>query len=209
MKNVDVDEEKCALCGTPASPGAEFCIACGETLKRKTPPVELQPQAPPTYTPSSGVEPLTVSADALPYQGVAIRFVAQLVDVVILGVVFWLLGFTGAGTITIDASTAQVTISPFFGVLILIDIIIAFLYYTLLEGRNGQTVGKMVVKIKVVRKEDNSSISYGEAATRTILRIIDLVPFIAPYLLAVVLIWSSEDKQRLGDRVAHTVVVQA
>ena len=93
--------------------------------------------------------------------------------------------------------------------LILIDVIIAFLYFTLLEGRNGQTVGKMVVKIKVVRKEDNSSISYGEAATRTILRIIDLIPFIAPYLLAAVLIWSSEDKQRLGDRVAHTVVVQA
>ena len=209
MKIVDAYEEKCALCGTPASPGAEFCVACGETFKRKTPPVERQPQAPPTYTPSSEVEPSMASAAALPYQGVAIRFVAQLVDVVILGVVFWLLGFTGAGTITIDASTAQVTISPFFGVLILIDIIIAFLYFTLLEGRNGQTVGKMVVKIKVVRKEDNSSISYGAAATRTILRIIDLVPFIAPYLLAVVLIWSSEDKQRLGDRVAHTVVVQS
>ncbi|MDD1725957.1 MAG: RDD family protein, partial [Euryarchaeota archaeon] len=71
------------------------------------------------------------------------------------------------------------------------------------------TVGKMVVKIKVVRKGDNSSISYAEAAIRTILRIIDLIPFIAPYLLAAVLIWSSEDKQRLADRVAHTVVVQA
>jgi uncharacterized RDD family membrane protein YckC len=206
---VDVYEEKCALCGTPASPGAEYCVACGEKFKHKTPPIEQQPQGPPTYTPSPGVELSTVFAAALPYQGVAIRFVAQLVDVVILGVVFWLLGFTGAGTITIDASTAQVTISPFFGVLILIDIIIAFLYYTLLEGRYGQTVGKMVVKIKVVRKEDNSSISYGEAAIRTILRVIDLIPFIAPYLLAAVLIWASEDKQRLGDRVAHTVVVQS
>jgi uncharacterized RDD family membrane protein YckC len=176
-----VDEEKCGLCGTPASPGAEYCVACGE--------------------------PPTAFATALPYQGVAIRFVAQLVDVIILGVVFWLLGFTGAGTITIDAATAQVTISPLFGLLILIDVIIAFLYFTVLEGWNGQTVGKMVLKIKVVKQADNSSISYGEAAVRTILRIIDLIPFIAPYLLAAVLIWSSEDKQRLGDRVAHTVVV--
>jgi uncharacterized RDD family membrane protein YckC len=207
VKNVDVDEGKCSLCGTQASPGAEYCVACGEALKRKT-PIEQQPQAPPTYNPSLRVEPPTAFAAALPYQGVAIRFVAQLVDVIILGVVFWLLGFTGAGTITIDAATAQVTISPLFGLLMLIDVIIAFLYFTVLEGWNGQTVGKMVVKIKVVR-EDHSSISYGEAAIRTILRIIDLIPFIAPYLLAAVLIWSSEDKQRLGDRVAHTVVVQS
>ena len=204
---MDVDEEKCGLCGTLASPGAEYCVACGEALKRKTSPIEQQPQAPPTYNPSLRVEPPTAFATALPYQGVAIRFVAQLVDVIILGFVFWLLGFTGAGTITIDAATAQVTISPLFGLLMLIDVIIAFLYFTVLEGWNGQTVGKMVVKIKVVRKEDNSSISYGEAAIRTILRIIDLIPFIAPYLLAAVLIWSSEGKQRLGDRVAHTVVV--
>jgi uncharacterized RDD family membrane protein YckC len=207
VKNVDVDEEKCGLCGTLASPGAEYCVTCGESLKRKTSPIEQQPQGPPTYNPSLRVEPPTAFATALPYQGVAIRFVAQLVDVIILGVVFWLLGFTGAGTITIDAATAQVTISPLFGLLMLIDVIIAFLYFTVLEGWNGQTVGKMVVKIKVVRKEDHSSISYAEAATRTILRIIDLIPFIAPYLLAAVLIWSSEGKQRLGDRVAHTVVV--
>jgi uncharacterized RDD family membrane protein YckC len=208
MENVDVDEEKCDLCGTPASPGAEYCVACGEALKRKSSPIE-KPQSSPSYNPSLRVEPPTDLASTLPYQGVAIRFVAQLVDVIIIGVIFWLLGFTGAGTITIDAATAQVTISPFFGALILIDVIIAFLYYTLLEGRTGQTIGKMVVKIKVVRREDNSSISYGQAATRTILRIIDLIPFIAPYLLAAVLIWSSEDKQRLGDRVAHTVVVQS
>jgi uncharacterized RDD family membrane protein YckC len=206
---VDVDEEKCGLCGTPASPGAEYCVACGEALKRKTPPIEQQPQGAPTYKPTLGVEPPTVLAAAPPYQGVTIRFVAQLVDVIILGVFFWLLGFTGAGTITIDAATAQVTISPLFGLLILIDVIIAFLYFTVLEGWNGQTVGKMVLKVKVVRKENNLSISYGQAAVRTVLRIIDLIPFVAPYLLAAVLIWSSEEKQRLGDRVAHTVVVQS
>jgi uncharacterized RDD family membrane protein YckC len=206
---MNVDEEKCELCGTPASPGAEYCVACGEKLKRKTSPIGQQPQAPPTRTSPLGVEEPTAFPAAPPCQGVAIRFVAQLVDVIILGIIFWLLGFTGAGTITIDAATAQVSISPYFGALIVIDIIIAFLYFTLLEGRNGQTVGKMIVKVKVVRKANYSPITYGEAAARTILRIIDLIPFVAPYLLAAVLIWSSGDKQRLGDRVAHTVVVQA
>ncbi|MGA7076980.1 MAG: RDD family protein [Halobacteriota archaeon] len=204
-----MDEDKCALCGTPASPGAEYCVACGEAFTRKKSPTGQQPQGTPTYTPSPGVDAPTAFATAPPYQGVAIRFVAQLVDVIILGVVFWILGFTGAGTITVDAATSQVSISPFLGLLILIDVIIAFLYLTILEGRNGQTVGKMLVKIKVVKQADNSPISYGEAAVRTILRIIDLIPFFAPYLLAAVLIWSSENKQRLGDRVAHTVVVQS
>jgi len=202
-----VDEDKCALCGTPASPGAQYCVACGEAITREKQSTGQQSEGAPTYAPSMEVEQAAV---ALSYQGVSIRFVAQLVDVIILGVVFWILGFTGAGTITVDASAAQVSISPFFGLLIVIDVIIAFLYFTILEGRNGQTIGKMLVKIKVVKQTDNSSISYGEAAVRTILRIIDLIPFIfAPYLLAAVLIWSSEKKQRLGDRVAHTVVVQS
>jgi uncharacterized RDD family membrane protein YckC len=67
----------------------------------------------------------------------------------------------------------------------------------------------MIVKIKVAKKADYSPITYSEAAVRTILRIIDLIPFIALYLLGAVLIWESEYKQRLGDRVANTVVIQS
>ena len=195
-------QEKCAQCGTPASPGAKFCEKCGAPLAAASQPVQGPADAEPT--PSYAALGAQVQS-----QGVAIRFVAQLIDVIILGIIFWILGFTGAGTVTINASTAQVSISPFFGALILIDVIIAFLYFTLLEGRNGQTVGKMIVKIKVAKKADYSPITYGEAAVRTILRVIDLIPFIAPYLLGAVLIWASENKQRLGDRVANTVVIQS
>jgi uncharacterized RDD family membrane protein YckC len=130
-------------------------------------------------------------------QGVAIRFVAQLVDVIILAIIFLILGFSGAGTIIIDASTTKVSISPFFGPLILIDVIIAFLYFTLLEGHYGQTVGKMAVEIKVVREADCAPIDYSEAAVLTIQRFLDLISFIIPYLLGALLIWSSEEKQRL------------
>ena len=188
-----MNEEKCVQCGTLATPGAKFCEGCGAPL-----PVAGQPVQSPAVA-----ERVAASS----YQGVAIRFVAQLIDVVILAVVFWALGFTGAGTITIDASTAEVSINPFFGLLILLDVVIAFLYFTILEGHYGQTVGKMIVKIKVVKQADKSSMGYLEAAVRTILRIIDLIPFLVPYLLAAVLVWSSEKKQRLGDRVAQTVVV--
>ena len=204
-----MDEDKCAQCGTPASPGAHYCVACGAVFTGQAPQAGQEAQGASVYAPSAATETQAHYAAAPLLQGVAIRFVAQLVDVIILAIIFLILGFSGAGTITINASTAQVSISPFFGALILIDVIIAFLYFTLLEGRNGQTVGKMLVKIKVVKKEDHSPITYGEAAVRTILRIIDLIPFIAPYLLGAALIWASEHKQRLGDRIANTVVVQS
>ena len=51
---------------------------------------------------------------------------------------------------------------------------------------------------------------YSEAAMRTVLRFVDLIPYVLPYLLGAILIWSSynDKKQRLGDHIAHTVVVK-
>jgi uncharacterized RDD family membrane protein YckC len=214
-----MEEDKCQKCGTPASPGAKYCESCGALLPgaEPSPPLttpsgpqpEGQREGAPSYAPPPGYQAPPYAAPAVsPYEGVAIRFVAQLIDFVILGVAFWILSFLGAATITIDASTGQTSVDPFFAAIILIDLVIAFFYFTLLEGHFGQTVGKMAVRIKVVKAKGNSSISYGEAAVRTILRIIDLIPFVAPYLLGAVLIWSSDKRQRLGDRGAHTVVVQ-
>ncbi|MDD1721756.1 MAG: RDD family protein, partial [Euryarchaeota archaeon] len=67
-----------------------------------------------------------------------------------------------------------------------------------------QTLGKWFVKIKVV-KENGAPINYTEAAIRTVLRIID---GLIDYLIGAILIWTSDKRQRLGDRLAHTVVVQ-
>jgi uncharacterized RDD family membrane protein YckC len=91
----------------------------------------------------------------------------------------------------------------------LVSLAVFILYFTLLEGHYGQTVGKMAVKIKVVHESDGAAIDYSQAAVRTILRFLDELPVVIPYLLGAILIWSSEDKQRLGDRVANTVVVKA
>jgi uncharacterized RDD family membrane protein YckC len=87
-------------------------------------------------------------------------------------------------------------------------VLIFFVHYFVLEGAYGQNMGKMAVKIKVL-KEDRSKIGYADAAARNILRPIDLIPFIIPYLLGAIIIWSSEKKQRLGDHIAHTIVVKA
>ncbi len=127
----------------------------------------------------------------MPYEGVAIRFVAVLIDSIIISII--------AGIFSRGGSAGG-----------LASLVVGFLYFTLLEGYYGQTVGKMAVKIKVVRETDAGPIDFSQAAVRTVLRVIDLIPYFIPYLLGAILIWSSDNdmKQRLGDRIAHTVVIR-
>ena len=77
-------------------------------------------------------------------------------------------------------------------------------YYTYLEGTRGQTIGKMITKIKVVR-EDRKSIDIDQAFKRNILRVVD---GLFAYLIGAVLIWRSDKQQRLGDTIAKTIVVK-
>ena len=78
--------------------------------------------------------------------------------------------------------------------------------FTIMEGHNGQTIGKMITKIRVVREEDGGKINIEQALIRNILRIID---GLINYLVGAVLIWRSEKKQRLGDSIAKTMVIKA
>lgn len=148
------------------------------------------------------------------YQGVAIRFVAILIDVIILAIITGIITapFNTPSSISVTNTTGvpmvSVSPNPLAWVGGLVSALVNFLYFVLLQGAYGQTVGKMLVKIKVVR-EDGSKISYVDAVVRTILALIDLIPYFIPYLLGAILIWTSDTKQRLGDRVAHTVVVKA
>jgi len=92
-----------------------------------------------------------------------------------------------------------------FGFLPLIMIGAVFAYFTLMESFLGATAGKMIFKVKVL-KEDGSPCSFSAAAVRNLLRFIDALPFL--YLIGVILMFRSEKKQRLGDRVAKTIVVK-
>ncbi len=221
-----VDEDKCQKCGTPASPGAKYCESCGALLPGAAPQPPLtatpepQPEAErggaPAYVPppAYNAPPYAARAAVPPYQSVGIRFVATLIDLIIAGIIagFVVLPLQSPSQINVTNTTGlpmvSVTQNPLAGLGSVITALIFFVYFFLLEGAYGQTVGKMAVKIKVLR-EDGSKIGYADAAARNRLRPIDLIPYIIPYLLGAILIWSSDKRQRLGDRVAHTVVVKA
>ena len=80
-----------------------------------------------------------------------------------------------------------------------------FLYYPLMEGYLGRTLGKMLFGIKVVREDNGGVPGLGAAALRTVLRIIDGMFF---YAVAFVSVLATQKNQRLGDMAAHTLVVR-
>lgn len=133
----------------------------------------------------------------LEYQGVGIRFVSILIDSIILGIIN---GIVGVALGVFSRRPGEVPVDWW-----LISFIIFIAYYTYLEGSKGQTIGKMITKIKVVQ-EDGRPIDMSQAFIRNILRIID---GLIAYLIGAILIWRSDKKQRLGDRIAKTVVVRA
>ena len=83
--------------------------------------------------------------------------------------------------------------------------VIVVLYYILLEGYLGQTVGKMLLGIKVVREDDGEVPGLGGATIRTLLRIVD---GILSYSVAFITVLISGKNQRFGDMAAHTLVVR-
>ncbi len=136
------------------------------------------------------------------------RFGALVLDSIIFAIVFAvLMTFLSAIGVLIGACPASMVV--FAGIISILFVkSVAFIYFVLLEGPvgKGQTLGKRLMKIKVVA-EDGKVPGYGQSVVRNILRIIDMLP--ALYLVGVVLIFMTENDQRLGDLAAKTVVVKA
>lgn len=74
---------------------------------------------------------------------------------------------------------------------------------------NGQTPGKRLLKLRVIR-EDGRPITLWEAMARNLLRIFDTFPgFILPiYSIGLITIFMSHRDQRVGDMFAGTVVIR-
>lgn len=135
------------------------------------------------------------------------RIVAWIVDLIIIGIIAAVLGGLAFGSIFLGGLAAN-PFAAVFGVTALVVMFVVIFGYTIyFEGaRQGQTVGKMVMKIRVVDEKTGKFITMEQALIRNILRIIDNQVI---GLIAVILIAVTEKKQRLGDILAKTVVVKA
>jgi uncharacterized RDD family membrane protein YckC len=83
--------------------------------------------------------------------------------------------------------------------------VLAMAYYTLMEGYRGQTVGKMLFGIRVVREDGGDVPGLKAAAIRSLLRVVD---GLFGYLVGFVAVVASQKNQRLGDMAARTLVVR-
>lgn len=134
------------------------------------------------------------------------RILAFIVDSILIAVVVvalaLVLGLLGAGLGSRGVFGAGVLIAS------LVGLVLQFGYFIYFEGKSGQTPGKRLLNVMVV-KEDGSPCDYGDAAIRNLLRIVDQLGIVIPYLVGLIVIFVTDEKQRIGDLVADTVVVRA
>jgi uncharacterized RDD family membrane protein YckC len=149
-------------------------------------------QPPPYGQPQYGQQPYgqqpQYGQPQLQYAGVGPRFLAVLIDSIIIGVVAGILSAIFRNSGLSGGVTGLLTLA----------------YFIVLEATQGATLGKMALGLRVV-KTDGSPITWTDSLIRNILRIIDGLFF---YLVGAIFVWTSPLKQRLGDRAAHTVVVK-
>jgi uncharacterized RDD family membrane protein YckC len=79
-----------------------------------------------------------------------------------------------------------------------------FFYFYVLEGLTGRTIGKFLTRIEV-RREDGSRIDFNDSFTRNIWRFVDSV---LSYGVGFFVAMDSDEKQRIGDKRAATLVVR-
>ncbi|MEP1983286.1 MAG: RDD family protein, partial [Maribacter dokdonensis] len=127
------------------------------------------------------------------------RIVAFFIDAFILYLYFILVNLIGdaIGYIYSDGWTQR-------GLVALISL--PAMFYTLLMHItfNGRTVGKMIMKMRVV-KVDGSPVHWSNYLIRWMLRLVDIWIFLGSIGLLTILF--SDKKQRLGDAAAGTVVI--
>jgi uncharacterized RDD family membrane protein YckC len=158
-------------------------------------------------------QPVDAAGAIGPPAGFWIRFVAFLIDGLILGIVAGVIvaalaivaivigvGFHGDD----DVNVALIAIGMLLGAIALI--VISWLYEALMtSSHHGATFGKRALGLRIVRA-DGATLSFGRATARHFLKamITPLVPFAVGYLLAAF----TNGKRALHDFMADTFVIR-
>ncbi|MGB8216202.1 MAG: RDD family protein [Candidatus Methanoperedens sp.] len=137
------------------------------------------------------------------------RILAVIIDYIVLGFSSLFLSASILASIVPGSATNPI-MAPALGLMTIImtlflAIILWIPYGIILETWRGQTIGKMILGIVVV-KENGEPCTFVAALLRNVLRIIDALP--QSYLIGFIFMALSEKRQRIGDRLANTIVVR-
>jgi len=139
------------------------------------------------------------------YAGFWIRFVAYLLDAILLNIVFGIIAaIMGINLIPADPSTINAEYMSKMGTLELIAVVVTWLYFALMESSaRGATVGKLILGLRVV-DDQGARISFLRATGRFFAKVISAVILLIGYLMAAF----TDRKRALHDIIAGTLVVK-
>ena len=173
----------CPKCGA-MDYGTPFCAKCQAPVDRSVPVT-----APSTAEPVDGAP---VALASIPR-----RFLALIADYLIIGIIADIIGMAyrlGTGS----SSNAMTFHTAFW-----ISTLLFFAYFTVLIGDSGQTLGKKLLGIRVVRP-GGLPVSYGRATVRT------LGYYLSSLFLGLGFVWAlfNKNNQTWHDKLAGTLVVR-
>ncbi len=178
----------CSKCGAQNPEDANFCISCGSQFIKEV---------------KSG----SVVTD-LEYASFGQRFVALIIDGLILGLSGFILGAIVGGIIGLVLGLMGVDVEAIQGIAggvgYILGITLNWLYYTILESSKWQaTFGKKALNL-VVTDVSGDKITFGRANGRYWSKFISILILCIGYLMAAF----TEKHQALHDMIADTLVIK-
>lgn len=187
------------------------------------PPVGTPPPGAGYPPPGPGYGPPQPGFGPSAYASWGLRVGGYLIDALIAGVpfaIFYILAMT-VGTESVDCSFDESSYSSYssytcdgggmsaVGVIMMLLAIVlglaATLYLAYMEGTTGQTPGKKVVGIRLIREADGQVLGFGMAFVRKLCHILDGAACYIGFLWP---LWDDK-RQTFADKIISTVVVPA
>ena len=136
------------------------------------------------------------------YASVIPRALAQVLDYIFLSFLFFPVTYLMKGKwLMFPEDHLWIIFDPLCAVFLFI----IFLYFIVLEKITGQTMGKYILRLKVTSM-DGGAINYRQSIIRNFGRLLDGLPMFS--ILGIISIKNSPLKQRIGDKLAKTIVHQ-
>jgi uncharacterized RDD family membrane protein YckC len=208
----------CSKCGSTVAPNTAFCQNCGTPTSLTPAPALPGAEVAVPVVSAGTISPHWLPPKTRTYAGFWLRFVAHLIDSLLLGVVFMvllvpLLLLTGLGgllhSITPEHPPDPAVVAAFASSIALIivgSVAAGWLYNAYFESSDWQgTIGKKVMNVVVTDLQGNR-ISFARASGRFFAKLISgLIPFAIGYILAGI----TEKKQALHDMIAGCLVLRS
>jgi len=181
----------CGKCGKDNPMGAKFCENCGAVLEAT--PATQNTQT--TYAPGNWLSHEHV--------GFLPRLIAWIVDTIIFGVIGWIISIPFGTNYGYGSGMGYETGFNLGGTGTILTLLISLAYYVYLDGMKGATIGKRVMKLKVIGTNGAMPIGPGPGVIRWLIKIIPILN-----LVAYIWILFDSEKQGLHDKIANTFVVR-